>query len=123
MQQQETAAKGSTLLRWISLFVLSCLCAAVACFAFAIAVGMAAVALLAVLAGYVLKPEETRALIGAFSGRVDGFRQAFQTFAEAMRDIVHTMSETAKSFTEKPASNEVSAPASQRKSSEKTSAS
>jgi hypothetical protein len=120
MKQQETAMKGPALLSWISLFVLCCLCAAIACFAFAIAVGMAAVALLAVLAGYVLKPEETRALICALSGRVDGFRRAFQTFAEAMRDIVHTMSETAKSFTDKPSSNGAAVSASQKESAEKT---
>jgi len=100
MKQQETAPKGPAIVRWIALFVVCCLCAAVACLAFAVAVGMAAAALLALLSGYVLKPDETRALICALSGRIDGFRQAFQTFAEAMRDIVHTMSETAKSFTQ-----------------------
>ncbi len=98
MQQQQSPERFPKIFRVIALAIVCCLSLTLAFFALSIALGMAAVMALAIIAAYVLKPQETRAAFSSLSAHIDAMRKSALDFVGIMRDIVQTMAQAASSF-------------------------
>ncbi|HBZ58052.1 MAG TPA: hypothetical protein DEO49_02740 [Sutterella sp.] len=96
----KTESLSSKCLRAAALVIVCSLCLSVVLLAASVALGMVAVAVLSVIGAYALKPEETRMVFRALGAQVGALREAALQFVSAMSEIVRTMSEAARAFTE-----------------------
>ncbi len=84
------------LIKTLVLIVMTMAVASVLCFAVATAFAMAAVCLIALLTAYAVSPEDVKAIMSAFTSKVDGWVKDVSELIRAMIDVIRDAAQTAK---------------------------
>ena len=78
------------------LCVVAMAAASVLAFAVAAMLAMAAVCLIALLTAYVVSPKDVKAVVGAFTEKMDAWMKDAKELVQSMIDVVKTVTEAAK---------------------------